>query len=336
VVLVDADSRIGYMNAAAELLLGQSKQQAGGRRMDELGPGLGELQALIQRAAHAGRPFGQTLTLQLPQAERPALLTSCRVSPCPAAPEWLMLELLDASPWWVLDREQALLAQRGVSRRIIRQLAHEVRNPLGGLRGAAQLLARQLTDVELREYTDVIIAEADRLVALTDSLLGPTHVPRNMLVNLHETTERVLLLMASDSPPGLRFLRDYDPSLPPLQADPDQLVQALFNLVRNAAQAVGDRGTVTLRTRALTGHAIGGRRHRLVASVEVEDTGPGVPPEILDSLFYPLVSGRDRGSGLGLPLAQDLVSRNGGFVEFESEPGRTVFTMRFPLKADRT
>lgn len=319
------------MNPAAELLLGQSKARATGRRMDELGPGLEELQALVQRAAHAGRPFGQTLNLELPQTERPTLMVSCRVAPWPAGTEWFVLELLDASPWWQLDREQALLAQRSASRRIIRQLAHEVRNPLGGLRGAAQLLERQLADDELREYTEIIIAEADRLVALTDNLLGPTHVPRQVQVNLHETAERVLVLMATDSP-GITFTRDYDPSLPTLRADPDQLVQALLNLVRNAAQAVGDDGVVCLRTRALTGHVVGGRRHRLVASIEVEDNGPGVPPEIANALFYPLVSGRDRGSGLGLPLAQDLVSRNGGLVEFESERGRTVFTMRFPLE----
>lgn len=331
-VLVDEQSRIGYMNPAAEWLLGHSEQRALGRRMDEMGPGLEDLQALIQRAAHAARPFGQTLNLDLPHAERPAQMISCRVAPWPPAPESLVVELLDASSWWHLDREQALLAQRGASRRIIRQLAHEVRNPLGGLRGAAQLLDRQLTDGDLREYTEVIIAEADRLVALTDSLLGPTHVPRTELVNLHQVTERVRLLMAADSPAGITWHRDYDPSLPDLLADPDQLVQALLNLVRNAVQAVGKDGVVTLRTRALTGHAVGGRHHRLVASIEVEDNGVGVPAEIADSLFYPLVSGRDGGSGLGLPLAQDLVSRNGGLVEFESEPGRTVFTMRFPLE----
>mgnify|MGYP001820066322 CR=1 FL=1 len=331
-LLVDAQSCVGYMNPAAELLLGQSRLRAIGRRMHELGPGLEELQALVGRTAHAGRPFGQTLNLELPQSERPTLMVSVRVSPWPANPDWLVLEILDASPWWALDREQALLAQRSASRRIIRQLAHEVRNPLGGLRGAAQLLERQLTDSDLREYTEVIIAEADRLVSLTDSLLGPTHMPRKLPFNLHEATERVLLLMETDSPPGVRFSRDYDPSLPDLEADPDQLVQALLNLVRNALHATGDQGTICLRTRALTGHVVGGRRHRLVASIEVEDHGAGVPAEIAAALFYPLVSGRDGGSGLGLPLAQDLVSRNGGLVEFESEPGRTVFTMRFPME----
>lgn len=335
-VLVDASARIGFMNPAAELLLGQSSQRAAGRRIDELGPGLVDLQALVERAADTAGPFGQTLTLDLPQTERPMLMVSCRVSPWPAAPEWLVVELLDASPWRHLDREQALLAQHGASRRIIRQLAHEVRNPLGGLRGAAQLLERQLTDRELREYTEVIIAEADRLVALTDSLLGPTSAPRTEPVNLHEPAERVLLLMEADSPRGITWQRDYDPSLPLVQADANQLVQALLNLARNAVQAVARDGTITLRTRALTGHVVGSRRHRLVASIEVEDDGTGVPPEIADALFYPLVSGRESGSGLGLSLAQDLVSRNGGLVEFESEPGRTVFTMRFPLDRDAT
>jgi two-component system nitrogen regulation sensor histidine kinase GlnL len=191
-------------------------------------------------------------------------------------------------------------------------------------------------DPELREYTEVIIAEADRLVALTDSLLGPISAPRTEPVNLHEPAERVRLLMESDSPAGISWRRDYDPSLPLVQADADQLVQALLNLVRNALQAIGDQGTITLRTRALTGHVVGSQRHRLVASIEVEDDGAGVPPEIADALFYPLVSGRESGSGLGLPLAQDLATRNGGLVEFESEPGRTVFTIRFPLDRDAT
>jgi len=334
VVLVDTGARIGFMNPAAELLLGQSKRQAEGRRIDELGPGLEDLEALVERAAETALPFGQTLTLNLPHAERPMLMVSCRVSPWPAAPDWLVVELHDESSWWQLDKEQALLAQHVASRRIIRQLAHEVRNPLGGLRGAAQLLEKQLMDRELREYTEVIIAEADRLVALTDSLLGPITAPRVSAVNLHEPVERVRLLMESESSPGISWQRDYDPSLPLVQADVDQLVQALLNLVRNAVQAVGEEGTIRLRTRAMTGHVVGNHWHRLVASIEVEDDGAGVPPEIADTLFYPLVSGRESGSGLGLALAQDLVTRNGGLVEFESEPGHTVFSIRFPLDGD--
>lgn len=333
-VLVDTSARIGFMNTAAERLLVQSRQQAAGRRIDELGPGLEDLKALVERAVETAVPFGQTLTLHLPHAERPMLMVSCRVSPWPATPDWLVVELHDESSWRQLDREQALLAQHDASRRIIRQLAHELRNPLGGLRGAAQLLERQLVDRELCEYTEVIIAEADRLVALTDSLLGPITVPRASAVNLHEPTERVRLLMESETSPGISWQLDYDPSLPLVQVDIDQIVQALLNLVRNAVQAVGDEGTITLRSRALTGHVVGDQRHRIVASIEVEDDGPGVPPEIADTLFYPLVSGREGGSGVGLALAQDLVTRNGGLVEFESEPGRTVFSMRFPLDRD--
>jgi two-component system nitrogen regulation sensor histidine kinase GlnL len=334
VVLVDDAGRIRYMNPAAELLLGQSTQRAIGRRCVDLDPGLDELQSLIHRAVVAGSSFGQTLNLELTHVERPPVMVSCRVSPWPAEPDNFIVEMLDASAWQQLDREQTLIAKHGASRRIIRQLAHEVRNPLGGLRGAAQLLERQLLEPDLREYTEVIIAEADRLVALTDSLLGPISVPRSVSCNVHETTERVLLLMEADSPPGVRFERDYDPSLPDFSADPDQLLQALLNVVRNAVQAVGDDGVIRLRTRALTGHVLGRNRHRLVASIEVEDNGPGVPAELADSVFYPLVSGRDDGTGLGLALAQDLVNRNRGLVEFESEPGRTVFTVRFPLEGE--
>jgi len=179
----------------------------------------------------------------------------------------------------------------------------------------------------------VIIGEADRLTALTDALLGPTRQACMGPVNIHEVTERVRLLLAADAPPGVTLDRDYDPSLPPVSGDLDQLVQALLNVGRNALQAVGEQGRVNIRTRALHGYVIGEVRHRLVVTVDVEDDGPGIPPELADSIFYPLVSGRDGGTGLGLPLAQDLLSRHGGLIEFESEPGRTVFMLRIPVEA---
>jgi two-component system nitrogen regulation sensor histidine kinase GlnL len=260
-------------------------------------------------------------------------MTACRVSPL-AADELggFILELLDASQWRLMDREKSLISQHGASRRIIRQLAHEVRNPLGGLRGAAQLLERELQEPGLREYTQVIIREADRLVALTDNLLGPTRQACREAVNIHELLERVILLLDSEVSQRVELIRDYDPSLPPVQGDTNQLMQALLNLGRNAVQAIGDAGRIVFRTRALTGYLIGDQRHRLVMSVEIEDNGPGVPEELLESLFYPLVTSRPEGTGLGLPLAQDLVSRNGGLIEFESSPGRTVFLMRLPVE----
>jgi two-component system nitrogen regulation sensor histidine kinase GlnL len=214
---------------------------------------------------------------------------------------------------------------------MIRQLAHEIKNPLGGLRGAAQLLARQLADASMREYTTVIINEADRLVSLVDALLGPGHAPRKEPINIHELLQHVGHLLAAEAPAGVVIDRDYDPSLPPLKLDRNQIIQAMLNLGRNAIQAIGQSGRLTLRTRALTSVSIGTRRYRLVASIQFEDTGPGVPEHLRDTLFYPLVTGRAEGTGLGLAVAQDLVSRHDGLIEYTSRPGQTLFTILLPF-----
>jgi two-component system nitrogen regulation sensor histidine kinase GlnL len=195
------------------------------------------------------------------------------------------------------------------------------------------LLERELSNPALREYTQVIIGEADRLAMLTANLLGPTQNVEVKLFNIHELIERVLLLVQSQSPEGVTLVRDYDPSLPDISVDRDQIIQALLNIARNAVEAVGESGSVTLRTRALMNYIIGSRRHRIVFSIEIEDDGPGIPADLEDSIFLPLVTGHDGGTGLGLALAQDLVSRHGGLIEFESEPGKTVFMMRLPLDA---
>ena len=222
-----------------------------------------------------------------------------------------------------------MLAQLGGSRLMVRQLAHEIKNPLGGLRGAAQLLERELLDPGLREYTRVIISEADRLTHLLDSMLGPGRPPAKQLINVHELLERVYHLLRSEAPEGVIVDRDYDPSLPALTVDPNHIIQAMLNLGRNAIQALAgarvESPRLTLRTRVAGNVGVGGRRHRLVATIQFEDNGPGVAPEIRDTIFYPLVSGRTDGTGLGLGIAQDLVSRHGGLIEFDSAPGPNDF-----------
>ena len=219
---------------------------------------------------------------------------------------------------------------------MVRQLAHEIKNPLGGLRGAAQLLERELLDPALREYTRVIISEADRLTNLLDSMLGPGRPPSKQLVNVHELLERVYHLLRSEAPPGVVIDRDYDPSLPPLTLDPNHIIQAMLNLGRNAIQALAgaamnESPRLILRTRAASNVSVGAHRHRLVASIQFEDNGPGVLNEIRETIFYPLVSGRADGTGLGLGIAQDLVSRHGGLIEFDSAPGRTIFVISLPM-----
>src|ERR1700689_1155162 len=202
-------------------------------------------------------------------------------------------------------------------------------------RGAAQLLERELLDPSLREYTRVIISEADRLTNLLDSMLGPGRPPSKQLINLHELLERVYHLLRSEAPESVAIDRDYHPSLPPLTLDPNHIIQAMLNLGRNAIQALTgapvDSPRLILRTRAATNVSVGAHRHRLVASIQFEDNGPGVLNEIRETIFYPLVSGRADGSGLGLGIAQDLVSRHGGLIEFDSAPGRTIFVISLPM-----
>lgn len=333
VLLIDQARAVIYMNLAAEALFGISRNQACGHRLVELITDATEMNAVIGRAQETWRPFSRReMAMRSIHNDEP-LVVDCTVSPFDdtAVPGALMIELSDATQHQRITRENALLTQIGGSRLMIRQLAHEIKNPLGGLRGAAQLLDRQLGDASMREYTSVIISEADRLVSLVDALLGPGHAPRKEFVNVHELLQHVGYLLAAEAPPAITLQRDYDPSLPPLKIDRNQIIQAFLNLGRNAIQAMGSKGRLTLRTRALTNVNIGQHRHRLVASVQFEDDGPGVPEHLRETLFYPLVTGRSDGTGLGLAVAQDLVSRHDGLIEFTSRPGLTTFTTLLPF-----
>jgi two-component system nitrogen regulation sensor histidine kinase GlnL len=198
------------------------------------------------------------------------------------------------------------------------------------MRGAAQLLERKLPSGDLKRYTDIIIAEADRLAALVDRVLSASGARREQLLNPHELTEHVAKLIEAEAPPGVELVRDYDPSLPPIRVDRDQLVQALLNVSRNALQAIGQNGRIVLRTRAAPNFVIGGRQHRLVDTIELEDNGPGIPEDLQQNVFFPLVTSKTDGSGIGLTIAQELVSDNGGLLEFDSQPGATIFRIHLP------
>lgn len=344
VLIVDRERSLLYLNVSAETLFGVSRNQVRGRPLAELLEDSAMLDAVIDRAATTSRPFSRRELALKPVYGDGELIVDCTVAPYEesGAPGAVLIEISDATQHQRITRETALLTQIGGSRLMIRQLAHEIKNPLGGLRGAAQLLARQLDDASMREYTTVIISEADRLVTLVDTLLGPGHLPRKESINIHELLQHVGHLLAADAPLGVVVDRDYDPSLPPLRLDRNLIIQAMLNLGRNAMQAIaslpqagqhggGRDGRLVLRTRALTNVNIGARRHRLVASVQFEDNGPGVPEQLRDTLFYPLVTGRADGTGLGLAVAQDLVSRHDGLIEFESRPGLTIFTILLPF-----
>ena len=337
VFLLEQDLTVSYLNAAGQTLLGLVANQALGRRFSELTRGAETLLTLFERARSGGEGVVQR-ELAWPAPGGVDRILDCAVTQVMMgnAPQ-LLLEIEDITQHRRLTRENALLAQLGGSRLMVRQLAHEIKNPLGGLRGAAQLLERELLDPALREYTRVIISEADRLTHLLDSMLGPGRPPAKQQVNVHELLERVYHLLRSEAPEGVIIDRDYDPSLPAIAVDPNHIIQAMLNLGRNAIQALSGGGVqsprLVLRTRAATSVSIGVRRHRLVASIQFEDNGPGVLPEIRDTIFYPLVSGHSDGTGLGLGIAQDLVSRHGGLIEFDSAPGRTIFVIFLPMDA---
>src|SRR5580658_6912572 len=336
VFVLDHDLQVGYLNAAAQTLLGLGSNQALGRRITDLTRGAETLLPLFERARLGGEAVVHR-ELAWPAPGSVDRILDCAVTEVTigSGPSCLLLEIEDITQHRRLTRENALLAQLGGSRLMVRQLAHEIKNPLGGLRGAAQLLERELLDPALREYTRVIISEADRLTNLLDSMLGPGRPPAKQLINVHELLERVYHLLRSEAPEGVTVDRDYDPSLPALTVDPNHIIQAMLNLGRNALQALSGAGVpaprLLLRTRVASNVGSGGRGHRLVASIQFEDNGPGVPAEIRDTIFYPLVSGRAEGSGLGLGIAQDLVSRHGGLIEFDSAPGRTIFVIYLPM-----
>ena len=336
VFLLDHGLHVNYLNAAAQTLLGIGPNQALGRRITELARGAETLLPLLERARRGGEGVVQR-ELPWPAPGGVDRILNCAATEITIGSESgrLLLEIEDITQHRRLTRESALLAQLGGSRLMVRQLAHEIKNPLGGLRGAAQLLERELLDPALREYTRIIISEADRLTHLLDSLLGPSRPPDKQLVNVHELSERVFHLLRGEAPERVTLDRDYDPSLPPLSVDPNHIIQAMLNLGRNAIQALSDAGVqaprLIMRTRAAANVSLGAHRHRLVASIQFEDNGPGVLAEIRDTIFYPLVSGRTDGSGLGLGIAQDLVSRHGGLIEFDSAPGRTIFMISLPV-----
>jgi two-component system nitrogen regulation sensor histidine kinase GlnL len=333
IVMVDAQLCPVYANVAAQDLLAFSLKKARGRPFTDLLHEPEPLGTILRRSLNTGESIAdRELAVRPAAAPRETRTLDVTLTPLDGVTgRYLLLELADTTQRQRISRENDLLARLDGSRLMVRQLAHEIKNPLGGLRGAAQLLERELPAAALKEYTRVIIGEADRLTALVDSMAGPTRAPSKSALNVHEICEHVYHLLRAEAPPTLLIERDYDPSLPNAMLDRNQLIQALLNVARNAMQAQGDRGRIVLRTRARSNVSIGSVLHRLVASVQVEDAGPGVPAHLRSSIFYPLVTGRANGTGLGLAVAQDLVTRNGGIIEFDSEMGRTVFTMLLPL-----
>jgi two-component system nitrogen regulation sensor histidine kinase GlnL len=337
IVVLDAQLCPIYANVSAQDFMAVSLRQARGRPFADLFYDPRQLVEVLRRSiANLETCTQHELVLKAlgSAANREPSVIDLIVTPLEGqvTGTYLLLELTDATQRQRISRDNDILAGMDGSRLMVRQLAHEVKNPLGGLRGAAQLLEKQLHDPGLREYTAVIINEADRLVALVDSMAVSSGPPRKDLLNVHEICEHVVRLIRAEAPAGVQIERDYDPSLPDGLFDRHQIIQSLLNIARNAMQAVGSHGRITVRTRARGNLHIGKSRHRLVAHIEVEDNGPGVPADLIKTLFLPLVTGRSNGSGLGLAVAQDLATRHGGIIEFSSQPGRTVFSLLLPIE----
>ncbi len=335
VLLFDNQLRLKQINPAGEVLLATSTKQAVGTNIRELIPADEEFITTLKNVLDAEQPRTEH-EVQLHLAHMHTIVVDCTITPLQndhQTPE-LLVELFQRDRHLRIAREEHLLAQYNTSRTLLRGIAHEINNPLGGLRGAAQLLEQEIDDENLREYTNVIIGEADRLQNLLRRMLGPNTLPHKKNINIHEVLERVFTLAQAESPEGIKIVRDYDPSIPELYADPEQLIQAVLNVVRNAMQALDDSGVITLRTRTQRQFTIGNQRHKLVARIDIIDNGPGIPPNLRDELFYPMVTGRADGTGLGLSIAQSLVNQHGGLIECTSQAGETVFTLLLPLEKD--
>jgi two-component system nitrogen regulation sensor histidine kinase GlnL len=333
VVVLDNNLQTLYLNQSAEGLLAVSKQHAQGQLFSDLLRDAGDLTNAFRSALDTGVPFTQRQThITLATLHQP-LLVDISVTPMPDF--CLLLEIQAMDRLVRISREEAIVTSQQTSRHLARGLAHEIKNPLGGIRGAAQLLSRALPDASLQEYTRIIIEESDRLRDLVDRMLGPHEMPIIAPVNILEVMERVLSLIRAEYGDAVNFKRDYDPSVPDIQGDRAQLLQALLNIIRNAMQALQEHHTpnasILLRTRVQRRCTIGKRLHKLVCRVDIIDNGPGIPLEMQDNVFYPMISGRADGTGLGLAIAQSVVAKHHGLIECESTPGNTRFSLYLPL-----
>ncbi len=336
ILVLDESLRVRQMNAAAENLFGQSRERI-----------LNKPYSVILNKDIVKGHLEFVLKNEEPQAVRGCylrdqqkkdIIVDCVASPLVKNTKLLgvVLELYRTDYQLRIAREEQLLNQQEATQTLVRGMAHEIKNPLGGIRGAAQLLDSELESEDLKEYTGIIISEADRLQNLVDRLLGSRAPTKNQWVNIHEVLERVRRLIKADIPPGVSLHFDYDPSIPELNADLDNLIQIVFNIAGNALKAVGDSGSLLFRTRILRNYVINHKQHKLALKLEVIDDGKGVPEDISDKLFFPMISGSAKGTGLGLSIAQSLANRHHGVIEFTSKPGKTCFKLLLPIECNKS
>ena len=335
VLMLDRDRCLRYLNPAGEMLFDVSAKRVEGESIATLIRDHSEFYDVLADVLDTGHSFTRReASLMLFHGRE----ISADYSVTPLVGDYngsLLLEIVPRDRLIRIGREEENRAQQEATRGLLRGLAHEIKNPLGGIRGAAQLLERALPDASLNDYTQVIIDEADRLQNLVDRMLGPRNLMNKQPLNIHQILERIYSLINAETGGEVEILRDYDPSIPDLVGDEEQLIQAVLNVVRNSVQALQESATaqprISLRTRAIRQFTLGNRRHRLVCQLVVGDNGPGVPEALKETLFFPMISGRAEGTGLGLSIAQSIVNQHQGVIECQSHPGHTEFVIYFPL-----
>ncbi|NNJ92601.1 MAG: nitrogen regulation protein NR(II) [Gammaproteobacteria bacterium] len=336
IMCFDQDFRLVYINPAGEMLFSSSEKNMVGQKACDLMQCPDVIVGLnLKKALDMNQPLTEREVI-LPLPDHSKVVVDCSVIPFYGDTnddKGLIVEIQILDRHIRISREEQLMTQQNVTRSLVRGLAHEVKNPLGGIRGAAQLLEAELHSEELREYTQIIIGEADRLQVLVDSMLGPNKLTRKQLLNIHDVIERVRSLVLAENT-HISIWRDYDPSIPDLFADNDQLIQAILNIVKNAVKALADvkQPKITIKTRIVRQMTINSKRHRHVAKIQIVDNGPGIPEEMKEKIFFPLVSGTEGGVGVGLSISQTLINKHGGLIECQSQPGNTVFTIWIPLE----
>ena len=337
VLLLSSDLKVEYINPAGEMLFEMSVKRLKGHPIEELLGHIPNLVEEIQQSFQTGDSFTQR-EIELTLPNRRVVQVDCVVTPVQDIKERsnlnkraMLIELSNLNRGIKITREENHYVQSHAMRVMIRGLAHEIKNPLGGLRGAAQLLERELENEEQKEFTNIIIGEADRLRNLVNRLLGPNTPPQRQSVNIHEVTERVRQILAVDKPQQVEILHDYDPSIPELDADRDQLIQAILNIGVNALNAVGEKGKIKFVTRTRRHVNIGQQHHKLVCEIEIIDDGKGIPEDMIETIFFPMVTSRADGTGLGLSISQSLIQQHGGTIHCSSEPGHTMFRILLPF-----
>jgi len=334
VVLVDNNFNAIHLNSAAEALLQVSVDQVFGTPLNHYFHEINEVADSLKSVVSKSYQYTKRkVKWRLHTGKQ--ITVDYAVTPLPDS-EHSVLEIQPLDRLLRISREEAIISSQETTRSLVRGMAHEVKNPLGGIRGAAQLLERELEDGALSEYTTIIIAEADRLRNLVDRILGPSQPMSFKPVNIHEVLERVALLINVESDSNVTITRDYDPSIPDIPGDQELLVQAVLNIVRNAVQALQESntpaGTISLSTRIQRQFTIGRQHHTLVCEAAITDNGPGIPKPLVDNIFYPMISGRADGTGLGLAISQQLVNQHNGLIECNSQPGNTRFSIYIPIE----